>query len=225
MLTSLQQEQLLRTEEYVKNELATAEAGHDWQHVQRVLVNAKAVLQTETADEFTVLLACLLHDIADAKFHHGDEEIGPKKASAFLKEIGVDSKVADEVVFVVKHISFKSEAIADSKKSMEFKIVQDADRLDAIGAIGIARAFHYGGYKNRALFIPELKPQVHASKEAYKKSASPTIHHFYEKLLLLKNEMHTATAKQLAQERHDFMLQFLHQFYKEWGCEGWDSKG
>lgn len=217
-----QQQQLIeKTKAYVKSVLAEAEAGHDWQHIQRVLINAEKILAVEKADEFTVKLACLLHDIADAKFHDGNEDLGPKLTRDFLTRIAVDSSIINEVVYIVKHISFKSEAIAKEEKSIEFQLVQDADRLDALGAIGIARTFHYGGYKNRSIFNAEVAPEVHQSKEAYKNSTAPTINHFYEKLLLLKNKMNTATGKKLAQRRHDFMLAYLKEFFKECGEPNW----
>lgn len=223
MLTTKQQQQLERIENDVKKELIAAEAGHDWQHIQRVLVNATTILQTEVADEFTVQLACLLHDIADSKFHNGNEEIGPKKAAEFLNRIGIDPKIANEVVFIVKHISFKSKAITDQEKSIEFKIVQDADRLDALGAIGIARTFHYGGFKNRPIFDETIPPNTNQTKAEYKKSTAPTINHFYEKLLLLKDQMHTNMGQSLAQKRHDFMLEYLNQFYEECGFPSWHN--
>lgn len=223
MLTSQQTHQLELTTNYVKEALATAEAGHDWQHIQRVITNAKAILAHEDADAFVVQLACLLHDIADAKFFDGDENIGAEKTSAFLSQLSVDEEVKDEVVFIVKYMSFKSDVLSVNEKSVAFQIVQDADRLDAIGAIGIARAFHYGGFKNRALFDPSILPKIHQSKTEYKKSTAPTINHFYEKLLLLKDQMHTETAKDMAAQRHAFMLQYLYQFYMEYDLPNWPN--
>lgn len=219
---NIQQEHLIeKTIAYVKSVLAEAEAGHDWQHIQRVLINAEKILAAEDADEFTVKLACLLHDIADAKFHDGDEVLGPKLTQDFLTRIEVETPIIDEVVYIVKHISFKSEAVTKEQKSIEFQIVQDADRLDALGAIGVARTFHYGGYKNRSIYNAEVEPVVHQTKADYKKSTAPTINHFYEKLLLLKNKMNTVTGKKLAQSRHDFMLAYLKEFFKECGKPDW----
>ena len=216
-----QQNTIEKTKTYVKRVLAKAEAGHDWQHIQRVLINAEKILAVEKADEFTVKLACLLHDIADAKFHDGDEDLGPRLTRDFLNSLAVDTTIVNEVVYIVKHISFKVEAIAKEDKSIEFQLVQDADRLDALGAIGIARAFHYGGYKNRSIFDTEVEPVIHQSKTEYKKSTAPTINHFYEKLLLLKDKMSTKTGKKLAQRRHDFMLAYLNEFFEECGKPSW----
>ena len=170
-------------------------------------------------DILVVSLGALLHDIADAKFHDGDENIGPQMAADFLQSINVKKNVIAHVVKIIEHISFKNSLGTSKKKafdSKELQVVQDADRLDAIGAIGIARAFNYGGFKNRELYNPEIPPNLKLTKEAYKKSKAPTINHFYEKLLLLKDKMNTETGKKLAVERHQFMLDYLEQFYKEW---------
>jgi len=216
-----QTEILLKTTNFVKRQVADAEAGHDWQHIQRVLKNAEELLNYEQADTFIVKLGCLLHDIADAKFHDGNEELGPKQTASFLTALHLEKSVIDEVVYIVKHSSFKSDTISIAEKSIEFQIVQDADRLDALGAIGIARTFNYGGYKNRAIFNAEIPPKTKQSKAEYKASNAPTINHFYEKLLLLKDQMNTKSGKQLAQQRHEFMLQFLNQFYEECGKPNW----
>ena len=205
-----------RTIAYVKTELANAESGHDWWHIHRVWNTAKNILTQEEGDAMTVELAALLHDIADSKFHGGDESIGPHKAQEFLQSINIDQHTTEHVVNIIRHISFKSSHFEQGFNSKELMIVQDADRLDAIGAIGIARAFSYGGFKNRALFDPDIMPNTNMTKEEYKNSTAPTNNHFYEKLLLLKAKMNTVTGKALAQKRHDFMVEYLEQFYSEW---------
>lgn len=207
-----------KTIAYVKDELKNAEGGHDWFHIERVFKNAILISKEEKVDVFVVSLAALLHDIADAKFYNGDETIGPKKASEFLHSLNVDNGIIAHVVNIITHLSFKNE-LANEKppiNSIEFQVVQDADRLDAIGAIGIARCFNYGGFKNRALYNPEIQPNLSMTKEEYKKSDAPTINHFYEKLLLLKDKMNTETGKRIAAARHDYMEGFLKQFYNEW---------
>ena len=205
-----------RTITHVKAELANAEGGHDWWHKHRVWNTAKNILTQEEADAMTVELAALLHDIADSKFHGGDESIGPRKAQEFLLSINIDHSTIEHVVNIIRHMSFKSSHFEQGFNSKELMIVQDADRLDAIGAIGIARAFSYGGFKNRALFDPDIMPNTNMTKEEYKNSTAPTINHFYEKLLLLKAKMNTEAGKALAQKRHDFMVEYLEQFYSEW---------
>lgn len=212
----MQQQVLENTVEYVKQELAQAEGGHDWWHIYRVWQVAQHIAAEEGADLFITSLGALLHDIADSKFHNGDENIGPDKARAFLEAQEVGDAVIDHVVNIIRHISFKGGHEAATFSSPELSAVQDADRLDAIGAIGIARAFNYGGFKNRPLYDPGVAPNLHMSKEQYKTSTAPTINHFYEKLLLLKDRMNTTTGKLLAAERHEFMEQFLDRFYKEW---------
>lgn len=204
------------TENFVKKTLAGAESGHDWWHILRVWNNARLIAQTEHVNMTIVELAALLHDIADSKFNNGDEEIGPHTAAKFLREIGAEEAVVEQVALIIKHLSFKASFDGQTYFSNELAVVQDADRLDAIGAIGIARAFTYGGYKNREIYHPEIKPDLNLTKEAYKNSTAPTINHFYEKLLLLKDKMNTNTGKQLAQSRHDFMELYLQQFYNEW---------
>lgn len=201
---------------FVKKSLVGAEGGHDWFHIQRVYKNAMLIAKDESVDPFIVALGALLHDIADSKFHNGDETVGPKRARDFLSNLDVDPQVIDHVVKVIDNISFKGGHIKQIFTSPELDVVQDADRLDAIGAIGIARCFNYGGFKNRALYDPEIAPNLHMNKEEYKNSKAPTINHFYEKLLLLKDKMNTKTGKQLAQKRHEVMEGFLEQFYKEW---------
>ncbi len=206
------------TIEFVKETLKNAEGGHDWFHILRVLNNAKLISKTENVDEFIVALGALLHDIADAKFYDGDETVGPKMARAFLAAEQVDASIIEHVVNIVNHISYKNSLNTSDEKwtSPELEVVQDADRLDAIGAIGIARCFNYGGFKNRQLYNPEIKPDLNMSKEEYKKSSSPTINHFYEKLLLLKDKMNTETGLRIAEERHLYMEGFLKQFFAEW---------
>jgi uncharacterized protein len=203
---------------FVKKTLKNAEGGHDWFHVDRVFKNAILISKEEKVDPFIVSLGALFHDIADPKFHHGDETIGPKITKAFLKKQQVNEIVINHVIHIIKHISFKN-FLDDKKKSfnsIELKVVQDADRLDAIGAIGIARCFNYGGYKNRPLYDPEILPNLEMDKETYKNSTAPTINHFYEKLLLLKDKMNTRSGKKIALSRHDFMVEYLNQFYSEW---------
>ena len=210
---------LKNTEDFVKESLKNAEGGHDWFHIQRVWRNAKLIAETETADLFIVELGALLHDIADSKFHNGDETIGPKVASEFLKKQQVSAEIITQVVKIIENVSFKGGNVQQDFNSIELKIVQDADRLDALGAIGIARTFNYGGFKERALYDPEIKPKLNMSKEEYKTSSAPTINHFYEKLLLLKDRMNTKTGKEIAQKRHEFMEMYLEQFYAEWNGE------
>jgi len=201
---------------FVKETLKGAEGGHDWFHIERVYKNALLISKTEDVNGFVVALGALLHDIADSKFHNGDETVGPKMAREFLSALNVDDETIQHVVNIIENISFKGGNIKQKFTSPEFNVVQDADRLDAIGAIGISRCFNYGGFKNRALYNPEIKPNLNMSKAEYKGSTAPTINHFYEKLLLLKDRMNTETGKLIANERHKFMLQFLEQFYSEW---------
>lgn len=203
------------TIKFVKETLADAEAGHDWFHIDRVYKNAITINKIEQADDLVVALAALLHDIADAKFNNGDEEKGPRVAGAFLNSLDIAPEIIEHVQQIIRNLSYKSSLGVITFQSKELDVVQDADRLDAIGAIGIARAFTYGGYKNRVLYDPEIKPQLNMTKEEYKNSTSPTINHFYEKLLLLKDLMKTDEGKKIAQQRHDFMLTYLEQFYAE----------
>jgi len=207
------------TSHYVKKELQDAEGGHDWWHIERVWKNAKLIAAKENVDLFVVELGALLHDIADSKFYNGDENIGPEKAKHFLQRLSVEEKIIDHVENIIRNISFKVGHYKHTFSSIELAVVQDADRLDAIGAIGIARAFNYGGFKNREIYNPDIGPDLQMNKEQYKKSTAPTINHFYEKLLLLKGLMNTATGKKLAEERHRFMEIYLEQFYLEWKGE------
>jgi len=201
---------------FVKETLAQAEGGHDWFHIERVYKNALLIAASENCDLEIVQLSALLHDIADSKFHDGDETIGPNTARTFLEAENIVPKTIDHVIAIIENISFKGGKVERKFSSIELDIVQDADRLDAIGAIGIARTFNYGGFKNRALYNPEIVPNLSMTKEEYKKNEAPTINHFYEKLLLLKDKMNTETGKQIAQERHRYMQDFLEQFYAEW---------
>jgi len=216
------QESLIhQVEEFVKRTLGYAEGGHDWWHIYRVRNLARNIYKREQngADLFIVELGALLHDIADQKFHDGDESVGPRKAEEFLNSLGVDSGVVIHVKQIIENISFKGGEQTSNFKSSEFDIVQDADRLDAMGAIGIARTFNYGGHKGRLLYHPDIKPKLNMSKEEYKKSTAPTINHFYEKLLLLKDRMNTKTGREMAEHRHKYMEGFLQEFYKEWDGE------
>ncbi|KGK32203.1 HD domain-containing protein [Cellulophaga sp. E6(2014)] len=204
---------------FVKETLQGAEGGHDWFHIQRVFRNSLLIAKDEKdIDILVVSLGALLHDIADAKFHDGDETIGPKLAKEFLDSLGVDRAITKHVVQIIDNISFKKTLEKGGVKfsSKELDIIQDADRLDAIGAIGIARTFNYGGFKNREIYNPDIPPNLHMTKEEYKKSSAPTINHFYEKLLLLKDKMNTKNGKILAEQRHQFMLDYLEQFSHEW---------
>lgn len=205
-----------QTKEYVKSKLEGEGSGHDWWHVYRVWKNAISIAKHEKADLFTVELAALLHDIADWKFCGGDETVGPRVAGEWLDKQQVDKATVDHVKEIIKNLSFKGAGVKSRIDTIEGMIVQDADRLDAIGAIGIARTFAYGGHKGREIYNPYIKPQLHQTFEQYKQSNGHTINHFYEKLLLLKELMNTNSAKKMAEERHQFMLEFLNQFYKEW---------
>lgn len=209
-----------KTIDYVKHELSEAEGGHDWFHIQRVFKLALRISADEPeANPLVVALGALLHDIADSKFHQGDEEVGPTRARVFMESLQLPQEVIDHVVNIIKNISFKGGNHKITFDSPELRILQDADRLDAVGAIGIARCFNYGGFKNRALYDPEIAPQLNMDKEAYKNSQAPSINHFYEKLLLLKDRMHTQTGKEIAEGRHQFMEAYLSQFYAEWEGE------
>ena len=204
---------------FVKEKLEGAEAGHDWFHIDRVWKLSKKIAEKEGGNLEVIELSALLHDIADPKFHNGDETLALKISKDFLEEIHVNAELIEQVLFVIKNISFKNRAEAPENHPLELQIVQDADRLDAIGAIGIARTFNFGGFKNNLMYHPEIKPNLGMNKEEYKKSNGTTINHFYEKLLLLNDLMNTETAKKIASERHNFMLQFLDEFYKEWNVE------
>ena len=204
---------------FVQEKLENAEGGHDWFHIERVYKNALLIAENEVCDVNVVKLGALLHDIADSKFHDGDEAIGPKIAREFLESENADEVTIQHVINIIENLSFKGGNAEKTFSSVELDIVQDADRLDAMGAIGIARTFNYGGFKNRPLHNPNIAPNLHMSKEEYKNSEAPTINHFYEKLLFLKDKMNTETGKKIAQERHQFMINFLSQFYAEWDGE------
>ena len=208
-----------KTISFVKEKLANAEGGHDWFHVERVYRNAILISKNEVCNTGIVQLAALLHDIADSKFHDGDETVGPKMAREFLESQEVDEATITHVINIIENISFKGGNFQNTFSSKELDIVQDADRLDAIGAIGIARMFNYGGFKNRVIYDPKIAPKNKMTKEEYKKNDSPTINHFYEKLFLLKDKMNTETGKEIAKERHRYMEGFLSQFYAEWEGE------
>ena len=180
---------------FVKQQLENAEGGHDWFHIERVYKNALLIAEGEDCDLTVVKLGALLHDIADSKFHGGDETVGPKTARVFLESQNVSEDIILHVIAIIENISFKGGNFEKKFNSKELEIVQDADRLDAIGAIGIARTFNYGGFKNRPLYNPHIQPNMNMNKEEYKNSESPTLNHFYEKLLLLKDKMNTETGK------------------------------
>lgn len=212
----LHQETIARIAADMKSRFSSEGSGHDWWHIERVWLNARRIGATETADMFVVELAALLHDIADWKFHEGDEAIGPQRSREMLLAHGVAADTIEHVAQIVATLSYKGAGVPTPMATIEGKIVQDADRLDAIGAIGIARTFAYGGHKGRLLYDPGRKPEIHATKEAYFKTDAPTVNHFYEKLLLLKDRMNTAEAKRIAQGRHEFMGKYLERFYEEW---------
>jgi uncharacterized protein len=208
-----EKEQLKLTADFVRAKLEGEGTGHDWWHIYRVWQNAKTIALQEGGNGFVIELAALLHDIADHKFHDGDETVGPRVAQEFLITLSLENETVMQVIRIMNEISF-SKGMKPS--SLEGRIVQDADRLDAIGAIGIARAFAYGGFKEREIYNPEILPSQYATNEEYKKNTNPTLNHFYEKLLLLKDLMNTKTANELAQKRHAFMENYLDQFYQEW---------
>jgi len=203
------------TIEFVKRELENAESGHDWWHTQRVYNLSKTIGEKEKADMEIVELGALLHDVADSKFHNGDHTVGPRKAKEFLSGKISEDKI-EHVIKIIENISFSSEQVFKSK---ELDVIQDADRLDAIGTMGIARCFTYTGHTNREIHNPEIKPKLNMSKEEYKKNNGPSINHFYEKLLLLKNKMNTEMGKKMAVKRHEFMELYLKEFYREWEGE------
>ena len=214
----LEKEVLSKTEEYVKSRLE-GDSGHDWWHIHRVRTTALKLGKEEKANLFIVELSSLLHDVADHKFHGGDETVGPKVAQEWLLSLNIDKAIISHVCQIIKDISFKGAKVETKMKTIEGKVVQDADRLDAIGAIGIARAFSYGGYKKRELYNPNQKPTMHSSFQEYKTDTGHTINHFYEKLFLIKDRMNTETGKKLAEERHQFMEAYLAQFLMEWDGE------
>lgn len=201
---------------FVKEELYGAEKGHDWWHAWRVWQLCRELLKTEQGNVRLCELGALLHDISDHKFNDGNEEKGLLKAEKFMKSIKLSPDEISSVIDICKNISFKGGLKETTEKSPELKIVQDADRLDAMGAIGIARSFHYGGFRNRCIYDPGIPPKTYSSAEEYRNSESPTLNHFHEKLLLLKDKMNTPTGKRMAERRHRFMLDFLTEFFNEW---------
>lgn len=215
----MSQNLIQNTIDFVKEKLEGAEAGHDWFHMERVWKLSKKIAAAETCNLEVVELSALLHDIADPKFHDGDETLALKISNEFLQSQNVSAEIIEQVLFIIKNISFKNREEAPDILPIELQIVQDADRIDAIGAIGIARTFNYGGFKNNLMYHPDIQPALNMTKEEYKKSKGTTINHFYEKLLHLKDLMNTETGKKLAEERHDFMVHFLDQFSREWNVE------
>jgi uncharacterized protein len=205
-----------RTADHVKTIMSGDGTGHDWWHVYRVWKTAQRIGQSENADPLVVELAALLHDIADWKAHGGDTAIGPKTARAWLASLDLDAGTIDRVCQIVADISFKGANVEQPTLSLEGQVVQDADRLDAIGAIGIARTFAYGGSKGRLIYDPACPPVEHHTAESYFNNSGATINHFYEKLLLLKDRMNTPAGKAIAQQRHEFMEDYLRRFYEEW---------
>lgn len=212
----LKMDLIQNTIQLVKQKLEGTESGHDWFHIERVWKLSSYIQEREGGDQQVIELAALLHDIADPKFHNGDETLAAKIVNEFLTKQKLDNETIGKVIFIIENMSFKNRNDAPQNLPLELKIVQDADRLDAIGAIGIARTFNFGGYKNNLMYHPDIPPKINQTKEEYKKSNGTTINHFYEKLLLLKDLMNTKTAKDLATERHQLMLNFLDEFYKEW---------
>lgn len=216
----MSQEQIIeKTSEYIKAKLTGEGSGHDWWHVYRVWKIAVRIGKHENVDLFVVELAALLHDIADWKFNDGDDSVGPRLAREWMEKLAVNENVISHVCQIIKDASFKGSDVMTSMKTTEGMVVQDADRLDAIGAIGIGRTFAYGGSKGREMYDPNVNPEKHHSFEQYKNSKSPTINHFYEKLLLLKELMNTMTAKKIADKRHKIMEEFLNEFFQEWEGE------
>ena len=215
-MNTSQETALQETVNFVKKVLHDAEGGHDWWHIYRVWQLARHIAETEDVDLFVVELGALLHDIADSKFHGGDEAIGPRKARSFLSSIEVEEEIIVHVEHIIANISFKGGKHSQKFKSPELDVIQDADRLDAMGAIGIARTFSFGGHRNRGIYDPDFPPNLHMTKDEYKNSNAPSLNHFYEKLLLLKDRMNTRTGKAMAMHRHKYMEGFLDEFYKEW---------
>lgn len=216
-MTQQEQQIVQATKDFVRHSLKQAESGHDWFHIQRVVKNAREIAAGEEVDLFVVELGALLHDIADSKFYNGDETVGPRVAREFLQKQEVKKDIIAHVENIIRFISFKGGNEKQTFSSPELNVVQDADRLDALGAIGIARTFNYGGFKGRPLYDPSIRPNLNMTKDEYKASTAPTVNHFYEKLFLLKNRMNTASGRKLAEKRHQFMEDFLEQFFEEWG--------
>jgi uncharacterized protein len=209
----LEKDFIQSTEQFIRELLEGEGSGHDWWHIHRVRNNALNIAKAYQADLFIIEMAALLHDIADHKLHGGDEDIGPRKAQEWMNSLKIDDSIQEHILLIMQEVSFSKGKIPSS---LEGKIVQDADRLDAIGAIGIARTFAFGGFKKREIYNPEIPPVKYKSLEEYKKNTNPTLNHFYEKLLLLKDMMNTEEAKRIALKRHEYMEEFLEQFYGEW---------
>lgn len=210
-----------QTAEFARKNLANESTGHDWWHTYRVWkMSLRIANEEKDAYLFVVQLAALLHDIADWKFNKGDESVGPKLAREWLEKLQLDENIISHVCEIIKEISFKGEAEKSKIKTKEGMIVQDADRLDALGAIGIARVFAFGGYRGNPIYDPNVKPIKNKTVEQYKRMNAPAINHFYEKLLLLKGLMNTKTGKKIAEGRHKIMEKFLEDFFKEWEVEG-----
>jgi uncharacterized protein len=210
-----------RTAGHVRRTLEGEPSGHDWWHVYRVWKNAQGLAREEGADSFVVELAALLHDLSDRKLNGGDVTLGPKVAREWLAVQGVDTETVDHVGEIIADLSFKGAGVPTPMRTLEGKVVQDADRLDALGAVGIARCFAYGGHKGHRLHDPEQRPEMHQSAESYYANQGTAINHFYEKLLLLAERMNTEAGRRIAQGRHAFLEEFLARFYAEWdGCDG-----
>jgi len=204
-----------KTEMFVRGKMK-GDPGHDWSHVNRVRNVALYLGKKEKADLFVIELAAILHDVADHKFYGGDDKVGSKTATEWLKKIKVDEEIIKHICHIIDEVSFKGAGVKYNMKTIEGKVVQDADKLDALGAIGVARTFSYGGHFNVAMYLPDKKPVFHTSFTQYKKNSASTINHFYEKLLLLKDRMHTKSGKELAKHRHTFMELYLKEFFREW---------
>ncbi|MEK6873929.1 MAG: HD domain-containing protein [Nanoarchaeota archaeon] len=215
----MNQDVIDKTADYIKNKLNGESSGHDWWHIYRVWETGKNIAISEGANLYVVELACLLHDIADYKFHGGDEEIGPRLAGEWLQKLSVETPIITHVVNIISTSSFKGARAENRINTLEGQCVQDADRLDAIGAIGIARCFAYGGAKGNVIYDPSIPIKIDMSEEEYKRADHTQINHFYEKLLLLKDRMNTQTGKRMAEERHNFLVRYLEQFHKEWSGE------
>ena len=207
---------LKKTEEFVRLTLEGEGTGHDWWHIHRVRNTALTLAKEEQAETFIVELAALLHDIADWKFYNGDTAVGPKVAREWLEKWDVPEPIIAHVCEIIERISFKGAGVLNLMKSKEGLCVQDADRLDGLGAIGIARAFAYGGSKGRELHNPNIKPVLHSTFEQYKSDKGSTLNHFYEKLFLLKDRLNTQAAKRIAEDRHQFMEEYVKRFLSEW---------
>lgn len=209
-----------QTRQMIEKKFSEESSGHDWWHIYRVWTTAKSIADAEGAERTVVELAALLHDIADWKFYDGNDAEGPQQAEAWLKKLDADQSLCQSVSEIIATVSYKGAGLETPMKTLEGKVVQDADRLDAIGAMGIGRAFAYGGHEDRLMYHPDQPPVIHENFEDYKKNKGHTINHFYEKLLLLKDRMNTSTAKKIAAQRHEFMEGYLEQFLKEWNGHG-----